>query len=44
VTTPLDLHLDACAQCERAMEGPEDLCPVGMSLLLTELELSYERP
>lgn len=43
MTSPLDLHLDSCRECEKAMADPDkhDLCGVGQSLLLTALEESW---
>lgn len=43
MTSQLDLHLEACVQCEQALADPDqgDLCPLGESLLLTELTEAY---
>lgn len=42
MTSQLDLHLDACSECSKALADPDegDLCPVGQSLLIQELEAS----
>ena len=42
MTSQLDLHLEACAECGKALADPDegDLCAVGQGLLIEELEAS----